>query len=54
MACGLVAAKPDAVILRGFIPVSGRTSRRVTDAARDTAKSQLDGYAKELMGMLSV
>ena len=43
MACGLVAAKPEAVTRRGLISVSGRTSLLVTDAARDTDKSQFEG-----------
>ena len=43
IAWGLVAANPDAVTRFGLIPVPGRTSRLVTDAARDTAKSQFEG-----------
>ena len=43
IACGLVAAKPEAVTRRGSIAVSDRISRLVTDAARDTDKSQFDG-----------
>jgi hypothetical protein len=54
IACGRVAANPEAVSLLGSIPVSVFTKRLVTEAALETARSQLDGYAKELMGILSV
>ena len=43
IAWGRVSANPDAVILLGWMPFSGRTSRLVTEAALETDKSQLEG-----------